>query len=26
VAATGWHKVVSGRRAPFWRFAAPTVD
>ncbi len=26
VAATGWHKVVSGRRAAFWRFAAPTVD
>ena len=26
VAATGWHKIVSGRRAPFWRFAAPTVD
>ena len=26
VAADGWHKVVSGRRAAFWRFAAPTVD
>lgn len=26
VEATGWHKIVSGRRAPFWRFAAPTVD
>ena len=26
VAATGWHKVVSGRRASFWTFAAPTVD
>ena len=26
VAAAGWHKVVSGRRASFWRFAAPTVD
>ncbi len=26
VAATGWHKVVSGRRAPFWTFAAPTID
>ena len=26
VGAAGWYKVVSGRRAPFWRFAAPTVD
>jgi hypothetical protein len=26
VAADGWHKVVTGRRASFWRFAAPTVD
>jgi hypothetical protein len=26
VEATGWHKIVSGRRAAFWRFAAPTVD
>jgi len=26
VATTGWHKVVSGRRAPFWTFAAPTID
>jgi hypothetical protein len=26
VAADGWHKVVSGRRASFWTFAAPTVD
>jgi hypothetical protein len=26
VAADGWHKVITGRRAPFWRFAAPTVD
>jgi len=26
VEATGWHKIVSGRRAPFWRFAPPTVD
>lgn len=26
VGATGWHKVVSGRRASFWTFAAPTVD
>lgn len=26
VAADGWHKIVSGRRAAFWRFAAPTVD
>jgi len=26
VTATGWHKIVSGRRAPFWKFAAPTVD
>jgi len=26
VGAAGWHKIVSGRRAAFWRFAAPTVD
>jgi hypothetical protein len=26
VAATGWHKVITGRRASFWTFAAPTVD
>jgi hypothetical protein len=26
VEATGWHKIVSGRRAAFWTFAAPTVD
>jgi len=26
VGATGWHKIVSGRRASFWTFAAPTVD
>ncbi len=26
VAADGWHKVVSGRRAAFWKFAAPTID
>jgi hypothetical protein len=26
VEASGWHKIVVGRRAPFWRFAAPTVD
>ena len=26
VGAAGWHKVVSGRRASFWKFAAPTVD
>jgi hypothetical protein len=26
VAATGWHKVITGRRASFWKFAAPTVD
>jgi len=26
VVADGWHKIVSGRRAPFWKFAAPTVD
>ena len=26
VGAAGWYKVVSGRRAPFWRFAPPTVD
>ncbi len=26
VAADGWHKIVSGRRAAFWKFAAPTVD
>jgi len=26
VAADGWHKIVSGRRASFWKFAAPTVD
>jgi hypothetical protein len=26
VEATGWHKIVSGRRAAFWKFAAPTVD
>ncbi len=26
VGAAGWHKVVTGRRAPFWKFAAPTVD
>ena len=24
--AAGWHKVVSGRRASFWTFAAPTID
>lgn len=24
--AAGWHKVVTGRRASFWKFAAPTVD
>ena len=26
VAADGWHKVITGRRASFWKFAAPTVD
>jgi hypothetical protein len=26
VEASGWHKIVVGRRAPFWKFAAPTVD
>ena len=26
VTATGWHKIVSGRRASFWTFAAPTID
>jgi len=26
VVADGWHKIVSGRRASFWRFAAPTID
>jgi hypothetical protein len=26
VGAAGWHKVITGRRASFWRFAAPTVD
>ena len=25
VGAAGWHKIVTGRRAPFWKFAAPTV-
>jgi hypothetical protein len=22
----GWFKVVVGKRAPFWKFAAPTID
>ena len=26
VGAAGWHKVITGRRASFWTFAAPTVD
>lgn len=26
VAADGWHKVITGRRASFWTFAAPTID
>ena len=26
VTADGWHKVITGRRASFWTFAAPTVD
>jgi hypothetical protein len=26
VGAAGWHKIVTGRRASFWKFAAPTVD
>lgn len=26
VTARGWHRVVVGRRADFWKFAAPTVD
>lgn len=26
VTADGWHKIVSGRRASFWTFAAPTID
>lgn len=26
VESTGWNRVVIGRRADFWKFAAPTVD
>jgi hypothetical protein len=26
ISATGWYKVVIGRRARFWDFAAPTID
>lgn len=26
VEASGWNRVVIGRRADFWKFAAPTVD
>lgn len=26
VSAIGWHRIVVGNRAKFWKFAAPTVD
>lgn len=26
VAATGWHRVIVGKRASYWNFAAPTID
>jgi len=26
VTATGWYRIVVGKRAEFWKFAAPTID
>lgn len=26
IAGDGWHRVIVGRRARFWSFAAPTID
>lgn len=26
VNATGWYRIVVGKRASFWKFAAPTID
>ena len=26
VGAASWHKAITGRRAAFWKFAAPTID